>query len=422
MANAAAWQMGRKDIQQIHAARSDEFTGPQVIPLRGSCLDWNYRRQDFQDGDEYRQISLCQNQLSSMAPALLICTTSRVIFGHGWVSKILSGKGGRMDLRVGILGTGFAGVHVGALKKIDGVEICGVASRRKETAMDFISKNNIAAAAYGNFKAMLDAEKPDIAYICLPPFAHGDEVAMAARRGIHLFLEKPIALDSAQAEAMVEAIEANGVKSQVGFHMRFRRCVRRLKAMLEDGSAGKPTLFSGRFWANMDGPEWWRDRNRSGGQIFEQVIHIYDLAAYLFGPVARTQGMFANLCHRGRDDYSIEDTSVGTLGFANGAIGVVTGSNCAVPGHFFGDFRAACEKATLDHVCTGRSWIEPGRSTMYHGQDKKDVIIEDEDPYLLENLDFIGAIREGRPTTTPARHGLEVIRLVESVIGSAKWQ
>lgn len=321
-------------------------------------------------------------------------------------------------LNIGILGSGFiAGVHVSSLKQIPGINLVAVADTNANQAAEFASKQGIPTS-YGSFAAMLDAEKLDAVYLCIPPFAHNGEVELAASKGLHIFLEKPIAMNSVQATRMVTAIEKAGVKSQVGFHMRFRKSVRAIKALLDSGAAGHPTLFTGRYWVNMDGSPWWRDRTKSGGQIFEQVIHLYDLATYLCGDVESAKGLLRNLCHQNQADYTIEDSSLGTLQFKNGALGVITGSNCAVPVHFIGDFRLVCEKLTLDYHCTGQHWVTPDSAKLYRSADDIENFTEDEDPYLLESQDFIGAIRENRATTTPARTGLKAIQLIETILAN----
>ncbi len=324
-----------------------------------------------------------------------------------------------MTLRMGLVGTGFmAGVHAGALAKIGDAEVVAVCGRTRDRAAAFIARQGLGAAhPYGDVAAMLDAERLDALYLCIPPAAHAGEVELATARGLHLFLEKPITISAERAETMVTAIERAGVKSQVGFHLRFRRSVRRLRQMLADGTAGRPTLFSGRYWTNMDGSLWWRDRAQSGGQAFEQAIHLYDLALHLFGPAQAATGMADNLCHRHQADYTIEDTSIGMFRHGNGALGVVTASNCAVPMHFFGDFRAVCANAVLDYRSTGQAWVEPDRAVLQTGEKGREEWIEDDDPYLRENQDFIAAIREDRATLTPARDGLAAIRLVEMAMG-----
>ena len=322
-----------------------------------------------------------------------------------------------MTLRAGILGAGFMGkTHAGSLNAVDEVDVAAVCDVRMDSARALEESTAPGAAVYNSFDRMIAEARLDILYVCLPPFAHAEEVEKAAEKGIHLFLEKPIAIDSEKARTMVRAVEAAGIKSQVGFHMRFRESVQALKRMIDSGEAGRPALFTGRYWANMDGSPWWRDKSKSGGQVFEQVIHIYDLATHLFGEVTSCNGMIDNLCHHARDDYTIEDTSVGCLRFANGAMAVITGSNCAVPMHFFGDFRAALENMTLEYTCTGQTWVEPDHAALYKGDENKQEFIEDGNPYLLETLDFIRAIREDRPTRTPARDGLAAIEIVESAM------
>lgn len=324
-------------------------------------------------------------------------------------------------LRAGILGAGFMGMqHAQSLKAADRVTVAAVCEKRIDFAHQLIAKAGLAEAkAYGDFAAMLQAESLDILYVCIPPHAHEGEAETAAARGIHVFLEKPIAFDSRRARAVVEAIERAGVASQVGFHYRFRKSVRRLRELIAAGEAGQPTLFSGRYWTNFEGSEWWRDQNRSRGQIYEQLIHMYDLAIHLLGTPSAASGWMANLQHRGTAGYTIEDTSIGTLQFQNGSMAVVTGSNCAVPVHFMGDFGVVFSKATLQYSCTGQTWVNPDQAVL-HRAEVKETFVEDEPAYLLETQNFIQAIREGHNRTlTPARQGLTAIEAVEKVMASA---
>ena len=324
-------------------------------------------------------------------------------------------------LRIGILGSGFiAGVHARSLQKINDVTLAAVANNHSQSAAASFADKHQIPAYYRSFAAMLNAASLDAVYLCIPPFAHSGEAELAAAKGLHVFLEKPIALDATQAESMVAAIETAGVKSQVGFHMRHLKSVQAAKALIESGEAGQPTLFTGRYWVNMDGSPWWRDVSKSGGQLFEQVTHLYDLATHLCGSVESARGILRNLCRAHSADYSIEDTSVGTLQFCNGAIGVITGSNCALPNHFLGDFRLVCQNLTLDYRCTGQNWVTPDQATLHRPEHPVETVTEDGDPYRRESEDFIAAIRDDRPTTAPARTGLEAIRLVESVLADAK--
>ena len=328
-------------------------------------------------------------------------------------------------LRVGILGAGFMGqTHGQRLIARQDVEVVAVCDAVAEATGKLQGKLGLpSAGVFSNFDRMLANAGLDVLYVCLPPFAHNGEVEQAAAKGIHLFLEKPIALDVQRGTAMVAAIEKAGIVSQVGFHFRFRQGVEQLRRMIADGSAGQPTLFEGRFWCNMLGGAWWRDKNRSGGQIVEQLIHIYDLALHLFGEPVSVTGRLENLTHRQVADYSIEDTSIGTICFKNGALATVTGSNVALPMHFLGDWRVVCERALLDYRCTGQHWVTPDASTLFRHDGEKisrAEFTEDADVYASETNDFLTAIATNGRTRTPVQDGLNSLRVVRAVVESAQ--
>lgn len=322
-------------------------------------------------------------------------------------------------LKVGMLGAGFmAGVHCRSLSKLEGIEIVSVCAASLVESNALIEFNKLAHAhAFADFDVMLAEEKMDVLYVCIPPFAHNGQVVKAARKGIHLFLEKPIALNLRDAEDMVAAITTAGVVSQVGYHMRFRKSVQMFKKMAEAGELGRPTLFTGRFWCNMEGSAWWRDQSKSGGQIYEQAIHLYDLATYLLGAPASASGVMSSLCHSATPGYTIEDTGAGLVQFRNGSMAAITSSNCALKDHFIGDFRIVFEKGLLDYASTGDWRIKD--EAVIHCDGKETRIVEDGDPYFEETANFIEAIRRSGKTVTPVGHGLDCIKLVSAVMESA---
>lgn len=326
-----------------------------------------------------------------------------------------------MSIRIGIIGTGFiAGQHARCLKQIGHASITAIASRTKGHAQDFCQQHSLSnATCFDNGLSLIESGLVDAIYFCIPPHAHRGEVEAAADRGLHVFLEKPIALSSGQARSMVEAISNAGVLSQVGFMMRFSSAALRLKALLDAGDWGRPTLFTGRFWVNFEGSDWWRDRTRSGGQIFEQVIHLYDLATFFCGELSSAHGLLANLCHQDIQDYTIEDTSVGVLQFKNGALATITGSNNAVPMHFFADYRMVCERGTLDYRCFGQPWVQSDEATFFPATGQPETVIQTADCILEENLHFLDCIQNQRQSSCPAAAGLASIELVERIIQSS---
>lgn len=324
--------------------------------------------------------------------------------------------------RIVFLGAGFmAGAHAKALSKMADVEIVGVCAAGDPSAERFAETFSPPVQVYKDFKTMLNEARPHAVYICLPPFAHSGEVEEAARRGLGVFLEKPISLTIERARSMVVAVEKAGVTNQIGFQMRFHPAVQEMQRRIAAGEAGCPVLFVGRYWTCMDGSPWWRDSSKSGGQILEQVIHIYDLAAHLMGPahLAKTVGHLANLTHQTDPSYQIEDLSVGLLFLSSGGVCTITGCNSARPMHFIADFRAVFANAMLDYRCSGQPWVIPDAATLTIGDGIAGEWSAAVDLIELEDRHFIDALDQGTSTNVPLNEGLRALEWVLAVKDAA---
>ena len=122
-------------------------------------------------------------------------------------------------LRTAFIGCGhFANTHAAILSQLDRVELVAFTNPSIEKARNFNKRYAEGRGqVFTDYHEMFDKVDLDLVYICIPPFAHSDEVHLAAQRGVHIFIEKPIALDMDLARSMVEAVDCAGVKSQVGF-------------------------------------------------------------------------------------------------------------------------------------------------------------------------------------------------------------
>jgi len=328
------------------------------------------------------------------------------------------------NISIGILGAGFMGqTHGTRLISQEGVAVAAICDANREAAINLQQKLGGTAEIFVDFDHLLEKTRLDALYVCIPPFAHSGQVEIAAAKGLHLFIEKPIAISRERAESMAQAIQKAGVVSQVGYHNRFRKGVEETRKLLISGATGNPTLFQGRYWCNMLGGAWWRSKAGSNGQVFEQVIHIYDTAMHLLGEPASVCAFMGNLGHQNIPDYTIEDTSVSIIRFKNGSMASIVGSNNAMPAHFIGDYRVVFEKAVLDYRATGQEWVTPDTSTIlqYDGEGtRRQDFIEDQDVYLAETLEFLAAVRGQGMTRAPVSVGLAGVRLVSAVLESAQ--
>ena len=319
-------------------------------------------------------------------------------------------------VRVGFLGMGGMGFrHAGNMEKLQGVSIAAMCSLPKSDAERFNTQHQSSYPVYEDFQRMLDEVPMDVLYVCLPPYAHNGQIEAAAKKGIHIFAEKPLALTVERGESIARAVKQSGVHSQMGYHMRFGEAVARFKELLEAGTAGRPTLYSASYECNSLHSPWWRVKEQCGGQVFEQVIHLYDMALYCMGEAGSVAGHAANLCHVGVPGYTVEDTSAMTLRFTSGAMGSITGSNCAVPGLWNARFRMVFEHMVAD-------FTDYNHAKFIYTKDgvREETVDSTCDPYLEEDKYFISVIRGEQPEFAPISEGLSGLKLVSAAMESAQ--
>ncbi len=321
------------------------------------------------------------------------------------------------EIKVGILGAGFmGGMHARNLLNHEGVSVSAICSRTLDSAQklaDGLEQDGVRC--FDDFEAMLDSVALDALVVSLPPFAHCGQVEKAAAKGIDLFLEKPLAINTEVASSMVAAIEESGVKSMMGFHMRYGGALEKLKKLIDEGMAGRPTLYDARYECRMDAGTWWARKDGSGGQILEQVIHLYDMSRFLFGDVKTVSGLAANICHEGLDGYSIEDTSIGGVKFESGAMATIAGSNCGVKWEWNNPFTVICENLTVRFTDANKAEF------IYTGgeETKREMVDASVDMYAAEIADFVALLRGESMLVPDAREGLIDLKMTCGVLESA---
>lgn len=169
------------------------------------------------------------------------------------------------------------------------------------------------------FASMHDVDvAADGVIIATPTDIHADHAEIAADRGWHMLIEKPIASSVAQADRIIAAADRAGVHVLIGHHRRYHPQVQTLKALLEAGRIGTPVLAS-MIWS-MKKPDAYFDvpwrAGREGSPIMINLVHEVDLLRFLFGDPVHVSGFGSgHLRNQGR----IESGAV-TLGFATGLV------------------------------------------------------------------------------------------------------
>ncbi|MBI2640130.1 MAG: Gfo/Idh/MocA family oxidoreductase [Candidatus Sungbacteria bacterium] len=132
-------------------------------------------------------------------------------------------------MKAAIVGAGrVSGEHVKAYLAC-GVEVVAMCGRTKESANVKIQELGISAVAYDDFELMLDTEGPDVVSVCSPPELHCEHTVKIARRGIHVAIEKPVALNKRELFEMHHAVAQYGVRTIIGFVLRWNDLMLNIK-------------------------------------------------------------------------------------------------------------------------------------------------------------------------------------------------
>lgn len=269
---------------------------------------------------------------------------------------------------------------------------------------------------YRDFDVMLAASKAEAVLITLPPFAQSGQFEKAAKAGKHIFIEKPIALTPEQGLSMLQAAKEADVITSVGFHMRQGAVYQKIQRLREQGSAGKPVLFQALYSCNSLHTPWWRQKDKSGGQILEQVIHLYDLGRSLLGEPMGVSARMSNICHTDVENYTVEDVSSSITKYASGAIGTISASNCAVPNLWKGSYTLVFEHLLVECLDSNHATITYTAETPI----RKEVIDEDNHDHAKGLLEFVSCVAENRPSPCSIEEGYKSLLYVYAAVQSAE--
>ncbi|CAN6484782.1 unnamed protein product [Victoria cruziana] len=147
--------------------------------------------------------------------------------------------GDESTVRFGVMGcAGIARKVCRAIRLSHSARLVAVASRSLEKALRFAAENEFPedARAYGSYEELLDDPAVDAVYVPLPTSLHRRWVTAAARKGKHVLVEKPAALDAAELEEMLRECESNGVQFMDGTMWMHHPRTARMKALLNDAA------------------------------------------------------------------------------------------------------------------------------------------------------------------------------------------
>ena len=374
------------------------------------------------------------------------------------------------ELRVGMIGYGFMGrTHSNAYKRLNDffpVEhrpvLKAVCARNAEKAQAF-ADNWGYERVETDWRKLIEADDIDLIDIGAPNSVHKEIAIAAARAGKAIVCEKPLAMDVAEAEEMVAAVESAGVPNMVWFNYRRVPSIALAKQIIDEGRIGRSFHYRATYlqdWTiSPDVPQggaglWRLDASVAGSGVTGDLLaHSIDTAMWLNGPitrvVAKTETFIKERTHADsgqKQAVTIDDACMFLAEFANGSMGTFESTRYARGRKNFNTFEMNGADGSLyfdleepeylqffeytqkqsgqkveDHL-TG--WRKIHTTNAEHPYMDKywvpGTCIGYEHTFLNAIADFVEGIETGKPTQPDFRNALQTQKVCDAVLASAK--
>lgn len=250
-------------------------------------------------------------------------------------------------LRIAVVGCGrIAKNHFGSIDQYpDELELVAVCDTKPEHSQGYTQQYDVPA--YTRMDDMLAQHKPDLVALCTPSGLHPEQAALAARHGVHVITEKPMATRWSDGVHMVKACDEAGVRLFVVKQNRRNTTLQLLKRSVEEKRFGKIHMVHlNVFWTRpqsyYDQGKWRGTWEFDGGAFMNQASHYVDLLDWLIGPVEKVQAMMSTT-----RNIEVEDTGVLNVKWRSGALGSMSVTMLTYPNNLEGSITILGEKGTV---------------------------------------------------------------------------
>jgi predicted dehydrogenase len=333
-----------------------------------------------------------------------------------------------------VLGTGWvSGEYIQAFEANAHTEVRAILSRDKARAAAKATEHHLArCCAYERLEDLLGDPAVQVVAICTPHHLHVRQGVAAARAGKHLILEKPVALDPAGLAELRDTVQRAGVKTVVGFVLRWNPMFQTIRALLEDSTIGRI------FYAEVDylhgiGPwyaqyAWNVKREIGGGSLLTAGCHAVDGLRWFARRRPVEVFAYSNTSAGNQLGYEYDPNSVTLVKFEDGMMGKVASSiECVMP-YVFNVLLLGDQGTIRNNQVFSRKWVgqrgwatiptvlpDSGDVSHHPFRDEVDHFVECiltnreshanlEDAAVTHEICFASAVsaRERRPVSIPA--------------------
>ena len=230
-------------------------------------------------------------------------------------------------LGAAIWGAGWvAGEHIKAYQNNPHCEIVAVGSRKESSARAKMDAAGLECSVYTGYDELMRDKRVDIVSICTPNDLHAVETIKAADAGKHILIEKPVALNLEDLAKMRDAVRRAGVKTLVGFVLRWNPLFDTIKSLQKTDALGRIFIAEVDYWHPLGrwykGFDWVTTKKCGGSMLLSAGCHAVDAIRYFVE--SEIVEVTAYSTNAGSCEY--DGSIIAALKFANGTIGKVSAS------------------------------------------------------------------------------------------------
>jgi predicted dehydrogenase len=325
-----------------------------------------------------------------------------------------------MTLRIAFTGTGYISKVHAAAAKTAGAELAAVVNHKPESMAAFAKEFSIPRQ-YTNINDMLKDGGVDAVVISTPNYLHAPETIAALSAGVHVMVEKPMAMNAAEAEAMVKASQKSGALLMVAHCWRFDPEVLWLKDQVSAGKLG-PIIRTKGYGVHVKwGPGGWFTQKQfaGGGAMADVGIHALDTARFLLGD-PKPVSVYARIGTY-YNNFDVDDTGVIIVNWDSGATSYIESG-------WWQPHADGPEAATQLYGRSGFGQLFPTGLRLPNDEIVNPGFAHPREPHCPQSLYdsqiayFIKCIREGRAPTPGGMEGWLNMKVVDAAYDSARTE
>ncbi len=322
-------------------------------------------------------------------------------------------------LKVAIMGLGgYAGRVAEAMQDCKRAKITGLISGTPSKITEWSAKYNVPKKNcynYENFDAIKNNPDIDAVYVITPNGLHKDQSIRVAKAGKHVICEKPMGINAAEGQAMVDACNAANVKLLIGYRMHFEPKTVAVIQMRKDGEFGKLKFFQGQSGFTIGDPTQWRlDKKLAGGGAMMDIgIYSINGARYMLGEEPVWVSAQETKTDPEKFKEGVDETIQFQMGFPSGAV-----ANCL----------STYNMSNLDrfYMTGDNGWVEMQPSTGYgpiEGRTHKGPLTQPHVTHQTLQMDGMAElIFEGKQPIVPVdgEEGVKDMKIIDAIYKAVK--